>query len=1187
MAQKPQIIDITRSYLPGDPNVFPKNLVSTDKEDGEERTIPVMPYEGYNFLPTSYGYRSYFGTKAILTAIALITSKVDKVICYQLNTYVNKLIALCSDGIWIYDAVGTTWTKVQALTDNSGSSQYDEWTYCVIENVLYLYRQGNSVVYKYSFAGALTNFAPTFLNMTGQMGIFRARGRLGFWDSANSISWSSSSDLTDFTPSLENLAGNTIFSAVVGRIVSIRSQGDGFIIYSTKSLVGVAYDVNGSQIWTAQSIKDSTGVATSNDITQGKDSEEHFVRTNTGFYSIEAYNPVSNKRTITPILTDLWDIMKENNYPMKLDCFDDRFLFISTLDDTYINAKTHIISQTVPDYTQHLLNFTLGVSVLPSVLTAGQIASYLALLFAGPTASRHGVRYSVYRWTGVLATVPTDFYCNWDSSIAAGRKAWNDLSVFKAYVKVLPNDETTISSMASAALTYNGVPGLSGTKTIAGIRPNEKYSDTAEDDVLGKVYVDTLHYTQESIWDNVKERNLAIVKEVLAYPFIEKKETYTNTVSTPEIPLNDTTTNFGILADGYGATSVEVSADNNEIILRKFFQSGYQLSQYITQEDIVTPESGGGAFSKINESLNPFSSTMSYILYLGESATDVSMYMIAQSDFTAGFIFYNKATNTITTYEANALFTWYDTGNYVIYNNKIHFWIGSDDEYYEKWNNIGSIQETASTITPYNALVYNIVKVIADNGACHKYLTNSATAITHFYYTSGYESSVSENITIAQLSYRWLKGFETPTKLISVSYDKVTSIRIIYCIKATSYTAWSTVNVTPAIPCAFLVVYGVDGEYLYIGNKASGGADTLIYKVSITTGVATLLYTIPFSISIVADSYTIRNDVIYALKIPAAGPNLEIYRVGSSNYEHKRTTRYYPRSTTVSNNTAHSDFKLTKTHIDYCYKRKNGSVTVEHSTPITVTPNPAWDSMYPLGIENGKDVWIIDAAKGPNPVDLYKGLYGGVSLPNAYFSPIDSNNSSYSYYTSFQLNLDLSITYPGATFILQNGVPAPLYPTYKGAFVFDLQLKKWGKLKADYKALLNVSPINTTSQGIINYTNFGLMSGIINADNSVALFDAAPDDSFIRYGKIGYTRLGMSSGYEVHMFFRNIPDCEVVVEASLDGLGLEPILEYTEILDSASNAILFDLQGRYHTISLYGKFDLQYLEFRGIISTRR
>jgi hypothetical protein len=251
MAQRAQVIDITKSYLPGDPNTYVQSLVNTDREDGEEKTLPVLPYEGYNFLPTAQGYKSYFGTNLVLD-IEGLNKNVQFILSFQLSNYKTRLVALCADGIWVCDAnvADSTWTHSITLTDTP--SVFEEWTWCVLENTLYMYRQGQASAWKTGeSAGELTiaTHTPTFLNMAGQMGIFKAGLRLGFWDSANSVSWSSNLDLTDFTPSIETLAGNSIFGDIVGRIITIRAHGEGFIVYSTRSVVGVNFDTTGNLLW--------------------------------------------------------------------------------------------------------------------------------------------------------------------------------------------------------------------------------------------------------------------------------------------------------------------------------------------------------------------------------------------------------------------------------------------------------------------------------------------------------------------------------------------------------------------------------------------------------------------------------------------------------------------------------------------------------------------------------------------------------------------------------------------------------------------------------------------------------------------------------------------------------------------------------------------------------------------------
>ena len=125
MPQKPQIVDITKSYLPGDPNAFVQNLVNTDREDGEEKTLPLVPYEGYNFLPTSYGYKSFFGTNSQF-GISALSSRVQHVLLYQIPTYKSRLIALCEDGIWVCTADGQHTSWVQVVTHTFDANIYEE-----------------------------------------------------------------------------------------------------------------------------------------------------------------------------------------------------------------------------------------------------------------------------------------------------------------------------------------------------------------------------------------------------------------------------------------------------------------------------------------------------------------------------------------------------------------------------------------------------------------------------------------------------------------------------------------------------------------------------------------------------------------------------------------------------------------------------------------------------------------------------------------------------------------------------------------------------------------------------------------------------------------------------------------------------------------------------------------------------
>jgi hypothetical protein len=347
MAQKPQVIDLRKSYLPGDPNAFPNNLISTEREDGEEQTIEVVPFEGYNFLPTEYGYRSYFGQNSEL-ALNALTARTQFIILYRGLNNREYYIALCEDGIHIARAdIATTWTH--AVIHTFDSNVFEEWTYCLMENTLYAYKQGTAQVYYTSITGDalfLIPGTPTFLNMAGQMGIFRAGTKLGFWDSANSVSWSSTFDKLDFIPSLETSAGNSIFAECVGRIVTIRANGDAFIIYCTGTIVGAVIAKNPDMVWDAKKILDN-GIFHPRAVTTANMLAEHYAWTTAGILQISQFNPFSGTYKTEFMMPDFYDYLRESRLPIYLDCIQDRYLTFRVFEGKYIYQRASHTAQIV------------------------------------------------------------------------------------------------------------------------------------------------------------------------------------------------------------------------------------------------------------------------------------------------------------------------------------------------------------------------------------------------------------------------------------------------------------------------------------------------------------------------------------------------------------------------------------------------------------------------------------------------------------------------------------------------------------------------------------------------------------------------------------------------------------------------------------------------------------------------
>ena len=334
MAQKPQIIDVTKSYIPGDPEAIQENLVSTKQEDESEPTLPVAPIEGYNFLPTSYGYRSYFGV-SVNTTLASFPGEAQRVLTYQLPNFQTRFLALATDGIWITNSANE-WVHAVVTPSNE---KY--WSSCVIDNTLYMYRAGLPAYYKTNTSTevlVLDAVVPSFLNMSGQEGIFKAGTRLGFWDSANSISWSNSMDMADFTPSIETIAGNMTFSDVNGDILLIKEHGKGFIIYSESSIVGVRYQDSDSIIWDASTIFSSTGICNPDAVVTGSGESEHFVSSNKGFIHIGVYSYLTTKYDVSYLFVELFDFLKVVNDPPVLTLLNRRYLCFEVFDESLLTG---------------------------------------------------------------------------------------------------------------------------------------------------------------------------------------------------------------------------------------------------------------------------------------------------------------------------------------------------------------------------------------------------------------------------------------------------------------------------------------------------------------------------------------------------------------------------------------------------------------------------------------------------------------------------------------------------------------------------------------------------------------------------------------------------------------------------------------------------------------------------------
>lgn len=339
-----KVIDVTKSYTPIDPASLSPTEQMTVSESYPYSIPPDIAYEGYNFMPTSYGYKSYFGTNNQLDIPAL-PSRCDHILILQSDTLQNLLVAMCEDGIWMkLGSDSDPWIHDTVL-DVPPPGKHYKWTYCVISNTLYMYRQGGPAYYKLRPEASpytCEPVTPNFLNMAGQEGIFKAGGRLGFWDSLNSVSWSSLDDLADFTSALETMAGNSIFTEVMGRITTILGREEDFVIYATKSILEVVRDTTGSMMWKANLITNTMGVVYPEQACIGFPDSVQYCITSKG-----ELGEISGSQMAT-IVPEVMDFLKDSRKPIYLKLIQGRFLCLEMMDERYITGKLDYTTFQVP-----------------------------------------------------------------------------------------------------------------------------------------------------------------------------------------------------------------------------------------------------------------------------------------------------------------------------------------------------------------------------------------------------------------------------------------------------------------------------------------------------------------------------------------------------------------------------------------------------------------------------------------------------------------------------------------------------------------------------------------------------------------------------------------------------------------------------------------------------------------------
>lgn len=1162
MPQTAKMIDVTRSYIPIDPNTYAANLALSRYQDAPDQASPIVAYDGKNFIPTVSGYKSYFGIDRAVQTDSL-PSRADHVISFQNAAYQNILVAMCEDGIYIkHGADYGAWVKKVSVETSGG--QYKEWSYCVLADAIYCYRTNDLQYYcipskvasanlefypmspymhiqteagsqydpmpvgtysfkvmgqlktgwvtalsaasaeltittpssillwineanvtkysdKYAFIrfyitkGAVTKYidvvatssdiaqvrltatawgsaqvvtevpdedmlskpftasqpvigiTPSFLNMAGQLGIFSAGTRLGFWDSEDSVSWSSMDDYTDFTPSLTTLAGSAIFSDVTGRIVTIQQLGDGFVIYSTQSIVYVAKEEGQLLLWSPKQLA-KIGLSYRKQVTPSYYKHEHYAWTGDGLMRVAAGQ-------VELIVPEVLDLMKKHNSPVYPELIDGRYLCLQIMDKDF--ELRRVLSSEITVEGDSLI-FESG----------GDYTREEALLRADTYIQQRGadgydkiteVVDAAHSYAGMAATQLQKIY---DLKLSRGFGRSGQMSTEPSRIGFSPLAERTGGVGYMLISDKNdGLPGLSGVGAFLPTGPFLIEHPTNPSTVI-------THYTEIG----TKSRRLSNVKAFISV----QQELWNRADSAMKDSINKL-----IAANTYSVRSTFADARAGVLSIGPF-------------DPNKSDDMKAALFTAHMQWIN---AVMAHYNYSCKLPSGYKMrigyipwkYTPAELEVTdTKFALHRRCVGVRPVY----LRTVYDKADARMYNvEPAKHWITLSASYSATSSNGYNYSWTGTPVTV-------------------QYVSNQAR-LMGVTIAAPFNASITAVDPITQVNHDdqtlAYEGFELISSSISTMYNCQTETQ-------EWRRSWTDGSVTSSVVINRVKLFYATGMYEAIG------------KVSLELGPVEMgNYFVDRGEMLLKSYYNPLTDTEYAASAgaPYRGPYaLEQYQFNEDTVD--------PQKGTVVGETVFN--------------------------PYNLTVDSVWPDISPL-------TW----------------------------TPV---------YTSVQ--------FPDYEFVLQEGSPAPAYPTFYGAYVYDLFLKKWGKLDQEYSLLLNYSAINGQNGQPVSFNAFQMNSGILDTYGAIRLFDDKPSESFIRYGKIGYDRKGFTAAEEVRVGFSSPSTCTVALEPSITGVSIEKNLKDSVSVVSANGATLFaNLSARWYNVAISGKYDINYLEFRGHSSGRR
>jgi len=299
-----------------DENFLPSSVNTTANDSDRDRGIPQL-YYCHNVVPVGQGYKSISYTRTVPPVVPAVINFIEVLVVKDVDN--NKaLLGFTTDGhVYILAASMKEWLEI-TVTDWTGVGNI---TMGIANGSTYVCLQGLGVFLVDITGLALVDTALTGLDTALLLGISNSNNYLIAYTTTK-VYWCSSLDPLDFVPSEITGAGSGTPNDLDGLIITVVGIINGFITYSTKTVIISTFSGNIRYPWIFRAASFGAGINFPDQVTNEVNLGYHYAWTSAGLLRVTN----TGCEVVFPELTDFLSGKIFEDYDITTKKFTRRYL---------------------------------------------------------------------------------------------------------------------------------------------------------------------------------------------------------------------------------------------------------------------------------------------------------------------------------------------------------------------------------------------------------------------------------------------------------------------------------------------------------------------------------------------------------------------------------------------------------------------------------------------------------------------------------------------------------------------------------------------------------------------------------------------------------------------------------------------------------------------------------------------